>query len=249
VEAVLGRRCVLTSTIGVVEVSGFPGPYVQVTLFDRPDPWVVEPELANDTCAYHHYTPGACDGCAMDEICSSTSECVPAPRSVKDARLVVSAASEHREYQANAQFGGFSAPLDIGNENSQYSMTLGWGDTLVTLPPMPVGNRDLSGLQVNIEGDAQAPGALDVTWQPSRQGGYVRTRIPINHHAAGPTFTDCGAPESAGALHADAEMVDPLAVQTGLEFQGVEHVYLAAAETEAGCIEFRFGSRILVLPN
>ena len=44
-------------------------------------------------------------------------------------------------------------------------------------------------------------------------------------------------------------MIDPLSVVTGLEFQGLEHVFVAAATTPAGCIEFRFGARIYASPN
>ena len=51
------------------------------------------------------------------------------------------------------------------------------------------------------------------------------------------------APVSAGSFRADADMVDPLAVSTGLEFQGVSHFAFAAAETAGGCVEFRLGSQ------
>lgn len=47
----------------------------------------------------------------------------------------------------------------------------------------------------------------------------------------------------------DAEMVDPLAVETGLEFQGLEHAFVAAATTPQGCVEFRFGEQLFVFPN
>jgi hypothetical protein len=43
-------------------------------------------------------------------------------------------------------------------------------------------------------------------------------------------------------------MIDPLAVSTGLEFQGVEHMFVAAAQTPQGCVDFRFGRQIMVLP-
>jgi hypothetical protein len=46
-------------------------------------------------------------------------------------------------------------------------------------------------------------------------------------------------PASAGALHVDGSMLLPLAVATGLEFQGMDHVRFAAAETPAGCVEIR----------
>lgn len=248
-EAVIGQRCAVSETLGVVQLTGFPEPYVQVTLYDRKDPWLTEPELVTPTCAYHHYTPGACQGCEEGEVCSAADECVPEPRTVKDAKLIVSTGDQRREYDANPQLGGISSMLDIGDESSEYAMTLSWGGTEVTLPPMPVGSGDIAQLAVDIEGDSQAPGALEVSWEPSEQGGFVRSRIPINHHAAGSTFTDCAAPESAGALRADAEMIDPLAVVTGLEFQGVEHVFIAAAETAQGCVEFRFGPQLFVFPE
>jgi hypothetical protein len=44
-------------------------------------------------------------------------------------------------------------------------------------------------------------------------------------------------------------MVNPLAVVTGLEFQGVDHVHLAAAVTPMGCVEFRFGKHLDVWPE
>lgn len=71
----------------------------------------------------------------------------------------------------------------------------------------------------------------------------MTTTIPINHHAYTSTFTECTASASKGAFFADAEMVDPLAVSTGLEFSYVSHVSVAAAETASGCIEIRVGRR------
>ena len=85
--------------------------------------------------------------------------------------------------------------------------------------------------------------------KPAKDGAFVRTTIPINHHAGGPTFTECAAPDGSGAFHADAAMINPLAVKTGLEFQGVEHVFVAAAVTPQGCVEFRFGTKIPVQPR
>jgi hypothetical protein len=249
VRAVVGQRCEVASTVGVVQISGFPTPYVQVTLYDRTDPWLGEAKLVTPTCAYHRYTPGVCQSCKDGETCSLAGECVPEPRTVKNAKLVVTTEGERREYVADAELGGISSMLDIGDETSAYAMTLSWDDVRVALEPLPVGSGELSELTVDIEGDSETPGALDVSWKPSEKGGFVRTRIPINHHAGGPTFTECSAPESAGALHADADMVNPLAVSTGLEFQGVEHLFIAAAETPQGCVEFRFGTQRLVLPD
>ena len=249
--AVKGQRCPVESVIGVVELGGFPSPYVQVALYNQTDPWISDAELSTPTCEFHHYTAGGCPPCDAGDVCSLAGACVPERLTIKDAKLLVSSGAAQREYTANPTLGGIYSQIDIGDAASSYAMTLSWGETEVTLSALPVASETLTNVAVNIEGDSQQPGALDATWQASAQaaGAFVRTRIPINHHAAGPTFTECAAPESAGAFHADAAMIDPLAVITGLEFQGLEHVFVAAATTPAGCVEFRFGAQIFVFPQ
>jgi hypothetical protein len=91
-----------------------------------------------------------------------------------------------------------------------------------------------------VSGESNEPTALDLTWTPPADAGRVFTHIPINHHAAGPTYTEREVDASAGALHVDGAMLAPLAVVTGLEFQGVEHRRYAAANTPAGCVEVLF---------
>jgi hypothetical protein len=248
-QAVMGELCPIESTIGIVQLAGFPAPYVQVTLYDRPDPWIGAPELSTPTCAFHHYIPGVCQPCEAGEVCSLGSECVVDRRTIKDAVLTVSTGADDRQYAADAQLGGIYSTLDIGDATSSYAMTLGWGDILIELEAMPVAAGNVMNAAVTIEGTYDAPGALDATWDESATGAFIRSRIPINHHAGGPTFTECAAPESAGAFHADAGMIDPLAVVTGLEFQGIEHVFVAAVSTPQGCVEFRFGEQMFVFPN
>lgn len=249
VKAVMGQLCPVESTIGVVELSGFPTPYVQVALYHGSDPWISEPELSTPTCDFHHYEPGDCDACQADEVCSVESACVPEQRTIKQATLQVSTGANEREYTADPTLGGIYSMIDIGDADSSYAMTLSWGDVEVQLAAMPVASAELMNAVVDIEGESSAPGALDATWTPSQQGAFVRTRIPINHHAAGPTFTTCAAPESAGSFHADAAMINPLAVITGLEFQGLRREFVAAANTPQGCVEFRFGEQLLIFPD
>lgn len=248
-KAVMGQLCPVESTIGIVQLGGFPAPYVQVTLYDRTDPWIGEAELSTSTCEFHRYKAGVCTGCKAGEVCSIESACVPEQRTVKDAKLQVTTGASKREYAADATLGGIYSTVDIGNAASSYAMTLSWGDVEIQLAAMPVASGKLTDAAVDIAGDSETPGALDATWKPSPSGAFVRSRIPINHHAGGPTFTECAAPESAGAFHADAAMVNPLAVQTGLEFQGLRHEFVAAANTPAGCVEFRFGEQTPVFPN
>lgn len=249
-RAVIGELCPVETTIGVVELRPEPSPSVSVSLYDRLDPWVTEAELSTPTCEFHRYTPGACSGCDTGEVCSIQGRCVPERRTVKDARLQVSTGSEQRQYSADPKLGGIYSGLDIGDASSSYAMTLSWGETQVVLEPMLVGDAELEDIAIETASDQyDMPGALDATWRPPGDGAFVRSRIPINHHAGGPTFTECRAPSEAGAFHADAEMINPLSVQTGLEFQGIEHVFIAAAQTPQGCVEFRFGTFLYQFPN
>jgi hypothetical protein len=245
----MGEVCPLVSRIGLVQLSALPDLYVSATVWDAVDPWIGEPELTTATCAYHHYTAGGCPPCEGGETCSLSGECVPQRRTIKDARLTVSTGGMERVYVSDAQLGNIDSQLDIGTESSELAMTLKWGETEVVLAPMAIASGKLAGLTVDIEGDSEQPDALDATWAPSNEGAFVRSNIPINHHAGGPTFTECGAPDSAGAFHADAAMVNPLSVITGLEFQGVDHVFVAAAQTPQGCVEFRFGRQVHVSPQ
>jgi hypothetical protein len=249
-RAVVGSMCPLESTIGVVELWRGSPSSVQVSLYDGPDPWLTEPELSTATCDYYHYQPLGCSGCPTGQVCSAKDGCVPERRTIKDASLQVRFHGEQRQYDADPQLGGIYGMLDIGDQYSFFGMTLRWQDTQIELDPMPVPQGDIKGLAVTTESrQSNKPGALDAIWDPPGDEAMLRTRIPINHHAGGPTFTECRAFTSAGAFHADADMIDPLAVATGLEFQRMEHVYVAAAQTPRGCVEFRFGTAIYVLPN
>lgn len=223
---------------------------MQGGIYDRADPWLGDPALINPTCAFHQFRPGGCTGCQAGETCSIDGTCVPAPRTLKDVVLTVTVGSARREYAADRMRGGIYSPIDIGGPGDSFAMSLRFGDYEVRLDPMPVAGGALSNLEFKVERpDDRLPGALDVTWSPSGEGAMVRTTIPINHHAAVPTFTACAARDTAGAIHADAEMIDPLAVETGLELQDLEHMHVAAAQTPAGCIEFQFGARIPIHPR
>ena len=62
------------------------------------------------------------------------------------------------------------------------------------------------------------------------------------------TFTMCVVAAAECSFEVGQAMLQPLAVSTGLEFQPVDHVRFAAAETELGCVEFRFIVRQFVSP-
>ena len=44
-------------------------------------------------------------------------------------------------------------------------------------------------------------------------------------------------------------MIDPLAVVTGLEFQGLQHVQTAAIDLDEGCVDVQYGVNQYVSPT
>jgi len=242
-QAVHDTLCAPETRIGRISISGFPAaPVVQGDLWDSPDSFVGPPELENDTCAFYLFQDGNCAPCGGDETCSYQGECVPQRRTIKNGTLVVSAGEEEQTLSTDATLGGISGELTVGDAAAQFGMTLAWGDVTIELAPLPFANETLEGAQIITESDEfDMPGALDATWDAPAGGGHVVSTIPINHHAAAATFTFCAAPAAAGAFHADAGMINPLAVITGLEFQGLTYAHFAAAETPFGCVEFQFG--------
>ncbi len=107
----------------------------------------------------------------------------------------------------------------------------------------------LSNAVVTIDSDFFSPGPLDATWDVPSEPGWVLSRIPINHHVGGPTFTDCEVPAGDGAFSATEAMIDPLAVITGLEFQGIQHVQAIAIDLDEGCVDVRYGVNQYVSPT
>lgn len=248
-DAVHDTFCAPEDTIGRFWLSGFPGsPSLNGELWETTSPFIGPPTLETPTCAFHEYSP-TCGACDPGETCNWDSTCVPERRTVKVATLRVTAGDEEQIIEADPTLGGFYAELTIGDASSEFGMHLTWGELEVDLAPFAYQGAALDNPVVEIEGDSSAPGALDATWDTTGNGGHVMSKIPINHHAATGTFTYCAAAESAGSFHADAEMIDPLAVITGLEFQGLEYVNIAAAETSAGCIDFRLGEQVYVSPQ
>lgn len=121
-----------------------------------------------------------------------------------------------------------------------FAATLTWGEFTVRLAETAVPDP-IPDLMGTWHGTSEAPTGLDFAWTPPVEAAAeLHTRIPINHHAGGPTYTECVVPSAAGAFSVAEAMLTPLAVITGLEFQGLEHVRVAAAVTPVGCIEFRW---------
>jgi hypothetical protein len=233
--AVPGARCPHGSLVGTVQVAGSewgPGLDAAAGINDRPDAWLpVEPALQDASCAFYPQPPPAfCGDCPPGTLCAPDATCQAMPAPLPGVTLTLSAGGEE---QVVTNWGAVTLP------GRTFAVTLAWDGLTVTLGPTAVPGL-LEGASLTLSDSPGKPMALDVRWTPPPDGGTVFTRIPINHHAGSSTFTECAVEASAGSLHVDDAMLAPLAVATGLEFQGIEHARFAAAETPAGCVEIRF---------
>lgn len=237
----LGAACDPTTRVGEVGIwtSGFD-PELGGTVYDAPDPWIGPAELATETCAFHRFSTTSCGDCDDDETCSFAGICVPQRHARTDLELDVEVDGALQTFTADPITGMVYGP--VGTIDASFTLTLRYAGQAIALPALTLA-RMPPDLRVVGEGDSMAPGAIDASWTPIAEGSRVRTVIPINHHAAGPTFTSCDAPGPLGSFHADAAMIQPLAVVTGVEFQGVDAANTAAVETPEGCLEIRLGER------
>jgi CRP-like cAMP-binding protein len=236
----LGAACPLSDRIGEIALVtyGDPKVYVQGQVWDKPDPWVGPPTLSTETCDFHQFTVTGCGTCDSTEVCSFDGACVPQRRALPvTLSLTTDGATE--TFTSDVTTGKLYG--EAGASGSAYTLAFTVEGQTVEIPESTIA-ASLEGLVVTVEGHSMAPGALTATWTPGV--GRVRTIIPINHHAAGPTFTRCDVPSETGTFHADAEMITPLAVVTGLEFQGVEVANAAAAWVDVGCVDVRLGTSI-----
>jgi hypothetical protein len=233
----LGEACPLAERIGEVALRGQGGSaYVQGRIYDKPDPWIGAPAASTATCDFHQFSTTSCGTCDPGEVCGFDGACVP-ERRVVPATLTVMRDDATLTFDADATTGDLYGAA--GPEDAAYTLTLTVGAQTAELPATDL-RLGLGGLTVLGEGDSMAPTALTATWTPTG-GGRVRTVIPINHHAAGPTFTRCDVSGETGTFAADAGMLAPLAVVTGLEFQAVEVDNTAAVRFVDGCVDVRLG--------
>jgi len=238
-QAVPGTRCPLRQRVGLVRVSGSSGSYsASGQLFDRADPRLGDYALSDQACGYHVATSGLdCDSCDSDQVCSFDRICADAPLPVLNVDLALSASGQQQHFAADQVTGNFYGAITLAGD--RFALHLTWADQVVTLAETAV-PPELADLTGSLTGDYMSPTAVDVAWTPPVDGASVYTLVPINHHAGGLTFTECLVDASAGALHIDGAMLQPLAVATGLEFQGVQHSRIAAAVTATGCVEIRY---------
>lgn len=234
--------CDLTEQIGLIGIMVEMGgaPQFSAQIYDAPDPWIGPPELSNDSCDYHAFSTDSCGGCDAGQVCSFDGECVAERRSLKDVTVTIRSGSDSETFEADPTTGLAWGEVPFGGPGTAYTFDVSFGDESFTVGPLVL--ADELEVAVTGEGTSEAPGAVSFDWTDPGADTYVTTRIPINHHAAGPTFTTCMAGSDEQHMRADAAMIEPLAVITGLEYQGHQHVSSAAVETESGCVDVRLGT-------
>lgn len=239
VMAVPAARCQPAERIGIVEIT--EGRMVRADLHDRTDPWITDPVESDSSCELHSFVVQQCDGCADDQICDIDGQCTAIPRRDPAARLVLRASGEEQVFEADPATGDLGGDITLAGDRFAVEVA-SFGQTIALEPETGVPEL-LSDFSAMLVGTYDAPEGIEASWAPAPEGSHLFTRIPVNHHAAGPTFTECAAGADAGTLSIGQPMLEPLAVATGLEFQTFEHIRFAAAETARGCVELRFTRR------
>lgn len=241
-QAVPGERCTPANRVGEVVVTAYdysPSLETYANISDRTNLWAPDVSLTSETCVFYKEKPAAfCDTCLNGTLCAPDGTCQEVAVPASDVVIKLSAGEETQTIEP--QGGGTWGTVSLAGRS--FSVQVQWSGWTVTLEETTVPDA-LANLTGTLAGGYDQPTALDLTWTPPASGGLLFTHIPINHHASGPTYTECAAEASTGSLHVDGAMLKPLAVITGLEFQGVQHVRFAAAQLPVGCLEFRFESQ------
>lgn len=237
VLAVLDARCRYYERIGLLTVMDWGGGprYLDLQLYDRPAPWWGPPTSSDAACEFHRASQDPCS-CTGAQVCSYQATCVDPPLGVTEVTVRVTGTGGSQTFTGDG-VGNLGGEITVADAELAISITTGalQLQTPVMSIPGPLGD-----LQGSLTGDYDNPQAVDLSWTAPTPSAHVYSHTNINHHVAEPTFTTCVVPASAGSLHIAGAMLQPLAVSTGLEFQALEHVRFAAAETPAGCVEIRF---------
>lgn len=238
ITAVLDTRCDYQRRIGTLDIQDAWGTrQTSLVLFDAPTPWFGPPALTDAACVFHQASRAPCECRDMDEVCNFAGACVATPRPLVGLTLTVTGSGESQSFTGSGDgdlWGTLSVPGDSFGARLQAPGAFTVEVPASEIPPALVNAAG------RLEGSLDVPTGANITWTPSASGALVHTLIRINHHVPEPTFTECQVPASAGQMRIEEAMLTPLAVVTGLEFQGISHVRFAAAETPLGCLEVRF---------
>jgi hypothetical protein len=242
-EAVPGARCTQENRVGTVVVgsySGGGGLELAAQLYDRPGIDRAELSFSDAACGFWEAVPsGFCDpACTGDTACDQTGTCVPLPVPVEDLALTLHAGEQTQTFEpqyVGQLYGTVTLP------GRAFAATLTFEGLTVRLAETTVPDP-LPELAGTWHGGNEGPEGLDFAWTlpADPAGASVYTYIPINHHAASATHTECLVDADALGFSVAEAMLTPLAVVTGLEFQGLEHARTAAAVTPRGCVEFQW---------
>ncbi|MDX2024121.1 MAG: hypothetical protein SF187_28025 [Deltaproteobacteria bacterium] len=229
--AVVGARCALPNRLGAIEVQTVQGKlYASSSVFTEKNPGLGSWKVQDSDCRFHQQSP----------------QPTPfMPKRPKDAKLVLVANGQEQTFLAGSERGEIDGEIILPGQ--AFSGRFSWSGVTVSFPAITV-PAELVGLKGKLKGSSESPEQLDITWDKPNANSQVHTIVPINHHAGGDTFTECDVPSSKGNLKVAGAMLKPLAVITGLEFQGINHVRFAAAETPLGCIEIQFFTRFIGMP-
>lgn len=229
IAAVPNARCALVNRLGIIEVTSVEvgsavKHYVTSFVYTGKDPRLGNIVEENAVCRHHRLTvvPGAF-----------------MPERPKDMSLTVTAGAQKQDFAPAAPTWDLSGEITLPGD--AFAIELRMGGSTVSVPPTKV-PAPLDNVTERLTGTLDAPNVLTVTWANPNQDTRVYSLIPINHHAGGPTFTECLVPSATASFTVPKSMLTPLAVSTGLEFQGVRHLRHFAAETPKGCIEFHYFS-------
>ncbi len=241
IVAVPGERCAMTERVGLVEIQGSQyGVYVTADLRDAPRPDVAAPTLSTATCNYYKFNPSSsCAPCSAGEVCDLSGTCVDKPARLTQATLTITSEGQQQVFAPMGDDDAIGGTITLPGDS--FALTLDAYGQQITLVETLVPDA-LEGVEETLVGGSQSPSSLDISWN-TPEDAEVHTLININHHVFEPTFTDCHVQASTGTMHIDGDMLMPLAVVTGLEFQGVDHMRFAAADTPSGCVEFRYSRR------
>jgi len=242
-EAIPGARCTQENLVGTVTVGGYEsggGLELSAQLYDKPAIARTTLTLSDAACGFWEaLPPGFCEpACTGDTTCDHTGTCVSLPMPVEELALALRAGEQLQTFEP--QYAGqLYGPITLPGRT--FSATLTFDGLTVSLAETAV-PEPLVDLAGTWHGAHEAPEGLDFAWtQPADPAGaFVTTDIPINHHAMSATHTVCTVDAADPGFSVAQDMLTPLAVVTGLEFQGLEHVRFAAAVTPRGCVEFRW---------
>lgn len=242
VHAQLDQRCNYLDRVGILTVSDQGGPlrYLSLGLNDKPLPWLGPPEIVDGACIFHRAARNTGCMCTGDQVCSYAGACVDPPVPVASATVQALGANDRRQFTGD----GSSLGGEITLPDAELSLILYTGDLTVHVPPMAT-PAALTNAMGTLTGTEMMPIA-DITWSAGASTASVSTHIRINHHVGEPTFTECVVPAQVGRMHIGQDMLTPLAVVTGLEFQGLEHVRYARAMVPTGCLEIRYTTQTYV---